>query len=308
MNPVINVEGLNRRYGKIQALDNVSLRIGEGDIHGLFGPNGAGKSTLIRVLSGITQPDSGLASIKDLDVVGEPTRAREMCTTVVEIPMLYGNMRLYDLLMFFCSMNGMNRKEAEDSMMEAVHITSIGDIMDKRFSRMSLGQQHRVEVARAIATAKDIMLMDEPFIGIDIDSKKRLKDHFRRWVKEKKGRAIIFTSHNLLENEGLVNRVSFIFRGRLIDTGSIDEIKSRYLVAGYTLDVDDTSKAVSTLSGLQGVRIEKVEGKRIWLLLEDDGLLLEVNRSLAGSGVCINQLQRSGSMEDVFTKLLEVNG
>ena len=307
MDETITTRGLRKNYKKIKALDDVSIRILEGEIHGLFGPNGAGKSTLIRVISGITRPDSGSARIKDLDVLKYPTRAREYCTIIVEIPKLYAHMKLYDLLMYFCSVNGMGKEEAEERILEAVDVCSIGDILRKKFANMSLGQQHRVEVARAIATSRDIILMDEPFIGIDIDTKRRLKEYFRNWVRKEKGRSILFTSHNLLENEGFVNRISFIFNGGIRDTGSVSDIKAKYLKAGFTLEVDNPKRAVEIISGLEGVEVDKVEEGRVYVLMEDEKLMKEVNQNLLGADVMITQLSRTGSMEDVFSQLVEVS-
>ncbi|MCU0799908.1 MAG: ABC transporter ATP-binding protein [Candidatus Thermoplasmatota archaeon] len=305
MIPLILTRDLCKSYAKVKALDHVSLSIVEGSILGLFGANGAGKSTLIRVLSGITRPDSGSVMVKGVDVVQNPTLVRDVCSTIVEIPNFSKGMRLYDLLEYYYGLSGEEPSEMEERLKEAVYVTGTGDVLDKKFGRMSLGQQHRAEIARAIATSKDIMLLDEPFIGIDVETKKKLKDHFRKWVDERPGRAIIFTSHNLLENEEFVNSISFIKEGRIMDSGTLDYFKNKYLKASYVFEVDDISSAIITLQSLKDVQIDKFEGNNIYLTLKEEKMVKIVNKELSLRNVGILQFKRTGSVEDVFSHIME---
>ncbi len=303
MTIIIEIKGLSKSYGKIQALKDVDLEIRDGEVHGVFGANGAGKSTLIKVLAGVTRPDSGLVEVKGLQVTDKPHEVRAICTPIEEIPMMYRTMKLYELLSMYCESIGMTRDTMDERMCEALYTTDIGDIIEKKFGNMSLGQQHRSEVARAIATGRDILLMDEPFIGIDIETKKRLKDHFKEWVKAKKGRAIIFTSHNLLENEDFVDHLTFLSQGAVRDTDTVEAIRARYLKTGFAIVVDDLEKAVLIVQDIEGIKIDKVEGKTLHVLLKDEELMKPMMKELALNDVGVVESRRIGSMEDVFTEL-----
>lgn len=306
MNNLITVKDLCKEYGPIKALDNAHFSIEEGTIHGLFGANGAGKSTMIRIINGITKPDSGYVNVKGLDVIQEPDKVREFCTPVVEIPFLYKDMRLYDMLEFYCELNGIYGNEIDRRIEEALYLTGTGDILDKRYGRMSLGQQHRSEVARAIATANDILMMDEPFIGIDIDTKRNLKVFLRKWVKEKPGRGIVFTSHNLMENEGLVDELTFIMSGRTIETGTVESFKTKHLKPTFVMIVDNTDLAREMITKTDYARFDKEEGDKIWISFENDDDIKRLVKELAVNNVGINGIERSGSVEDVFSKMVEV--
>ncbi len=297
---------LFKRYDKVLALNQANLMVEEGTIHGLFGANGAGKSTMIRILTGITKPDAGDVSIKGVDVVSDPVQARSICTPVVEIPLLYKKMRLYEMLEFYCEIGGVKDEEIDERIEEALYLTGTGDILNKRFGKMSLGQQHRSEVARAISTSNDILLMDEPFIGIDIDTKRRLKIHFRKWVKEEPGRAILFTSHNLMENEGFVDIITFLMNGRTMETGSVDHFKNKYLKPTFMFELDDINSGILELQKMEHVKIEKVEGNKIWLSLQNEYQVKEMIKKLSINDIGVNNFQREGSVEDVFSKLMEV--
>jgi ABC-2 type transport system ATP-binding protein len=203
-------------------------------------------------------------------------------------------------------MAGVKKEEIDDRIAEAVFLTGTSDIIEKKFGKMSLGQQHRVEVARAIATANDILLMDEPFIGIDIDTKRRLKVHFKKWVREKPGRAIVFTSHNLMENEGFVDILTFIMKGRTVETGSVDHFKTKYLKPTFVFQLDDIENGILVLQAMKDVKIDKVEDGKVWISLTKEEILKEVNKSLALKDIGVLSFKREGSVEDVFSHISEV--
>ncbi|MGA1822507.1 MAG: ABC transporter ATP-binding protein [Thermoplasmatota archaeon] len=306
MKPVISVRGLRKTYGRVTALDNVDLDIYEGEIHGLFGANGAGKSTFIRVVTGITAPDSGSIEVLGMDVVSDHDTVRGLCTTIVEIPMIPPEMILYDILAFYCRVAGIVEDDIRERIAEAVSVTGIGDIMFKKFGKMSLGQQHRVEVARGIATAGDLLMMDEPFIGIDIGTKRELKNYFRSWVREKDGRGVVFTSHNLLENENFVDRLTFIKNGRIVETDRLSAFKTKYLKTRFSIEMDDIEKGVDLINEMNLGAIESQEGNSLIIQLQDEEMIKRINREMALRGVCVEQVVRLGNIEEIFSTLTEV--
>lgn len=306
MRALLGTRGLSRNFGPIIALDRVSLDIYEGEVHGLFGANGAGKSTFIRVVTGIIPPSAGGIDLLGVDVVADPEAAREFATTIVEIPKLYKNMNLYEMLRFYCQFSGMEDSEVDDRILEALDITGCSDIVFKKFGKMSLGQQHRVEVARSIATARSILFMDEPFIGIDITTKMNLKRFFSEWVRKEPGRAVLFTSHNLLENEGFVDRLSFIDNGRIVESNTIDHFKRKYLKPRYSIELDDVTGGIIALQNMNGVKIEKFEGDTIYIEISKGGAVMDINMRLAEKEIGVLQMTRIGSMEDVFSAVSEV--
>lgn len=306
MEPVISISGITKIYGPIRALDNVHLDIYPGEIIGLFGPNGAGKSTLIRVISGITKPDAGELNVKGINVIKDPHLVRNECTNIVEVPNFLKKKTLYDILSFYSQLGGIEPADMEERIFASAYSVGMGDNLFKNFGKMSLGQQHRAEVARALVSNNDILLMDEPFIGIDIETKKRLKDFFKNWIKQKPERVIIFTSHNLLENEDFVKRLSVLVEGRLVDKGTVFDLKQKYLRSKFNLKVDDTAKAIITLQDLDYVTIDSFIGNDIVIILESPEMMKAVNKALALDDIGVLKFDQEGTMEDVFTSITGV--
>ncbi len=224
---MIKVKGLVKKFGPVTAVDNISFEIGKGEIFGLLGENGAGKTTTLRMLATMLVPTSGSAEMDGCDVVREPEKVRA-CIGVL----FGGETGLYDRLTaaeniaYFAELNDMEHSGIKARINELSGIFGMQEYINKRASRLSKGMKQKVAFARSIVHNPDIMLFDEPTSGLDVSAVREVHEFILKCRAE--GKTIIFSSHSMAEVEKLCDRIGVIHKGRLVDTGTIDDFKARY--------------------------------------------------------------------------------
>lgn len=222
---MILIEHLTKRYGSVTAVDDLSLAIEAGQVYGLLGPNGAGKTTTVRILSTLTNPTSGSASIHGCDVVTEPLQAKKQIGVVHQTlnfdPELTGYESLYIHGLLFGMESSAIKRKAEEMLEFADLVEMRGRTVDK----YSGGMKRRLSIARAMIHDPQVLLLDEPTVGLDAHTRRRVWELIRRLRDA--GRTIVLTSHYIDEVELLANRVAVIDRGRLIAEGSPGELIER---------------------------------------------------------------------------------
>src|SRR5881392_2889315 len=207
---LVQASGLVKQYPRIRALDQVSLEIKEGEVFGLFGPNGAGKTTCLRVLSGLTQPDQGSATVCGIDI---------------RVPYEEVTVRRY--LSVFAEMAGVPRPDIPAKVEWTMSLLGVTPHADSRIGKLSMGERQRTELARVMLSTARMLFLDEPFSNVDVSMRIGLRSILREWVS--RGGSILFTSHNLLESEAIVDRYAFLHLGRIIALGTARELKSTIL-------------------------------------------------------------------------------
>lgn len=214
------------RKEEFLAVDNLSFKVGEGEIVGILGPNGAGKTTLLRMLGGILTPTSGSIKIGDLDYEYDKNIVKK------EIGYLSGNTKLYnrlsprELLMTFGSLYDMTKEEVENSIDNIVKIMDMEDFIDNRIENLSTGQTQRTSIARCLIHNPKIYIFDEPTLGLDVISSKSIIDFMKR--EKNRGKTVLYSTHYMEEAEVLCDRVYMIHKGEFIAQGTCEELKSRY--------------------------------------------------------------------------------
>ena len=300
MSYVIDANGLVKDFKTVRALDDVSLKVGRGEIFGFFGPNGAGKTTCIRALCGLTKPTQGGATVLGIDVVRHPVHVRDNIAILSEETRFYEEMTPRRYLNMFGKFMLMSRSTRQAAINKAGGLADLASFMDRRISQMSQGQRQRVSLARVLMADAPLIFLDEPFEGVDIMHRKRLREYLREYVS--KGNTVFFTSHNLIEAEHIVDRFAFIHKGKLTAVGTADELKDKYLLPSFMLHVSDPQKAKELLES--GVRIDSikiVEGN-LYITLHKRADAPQVAKVLEQGGVDLFEMRTTGTMEDVFER------
>lgn len=224
---MIELKNLSKRFGEIQAVDNVSFTVNKGEIFGLLGENGAGKTTTLRMLATMLKPTGGTALLEGLDVVKEPEKVR------AHIGILFGGETgLYDRLTaaenitYFGELNDLDGKFIRKRIEELADIFGMKEYINRRASKLSKGMKQKVAFARSIIHNPDIMLFDEPTSGLDVSAIREVHDFILNCRSE--GKTIIFSSHTMSEVEKLCDRIGIIHKGKLMDVGTIDALKQKY--------------------------------------------------------------------------------
>ena len=297
---MIEANGLVKDFSAVRALDDVSLKVGRGEIFGFFGPNGAGKTTCIRVLCGLTPPTQGEATVLGIDVKKHPVQLRDNIAILSEETRFYEEMTPRRYLSMFCKLMLMPKSSRLSAINEAADLADLRGFIDQRISFLSQGQRQRVSLARVLLTEVPLTFLDEPFSGIDITHRRKLREFFKESVKD--GNSIFFTSHNLIEAEYIVDKFAFINHGKLTAVGTAEELKDKYLAPAYMLRVSDPQKAREMLDrSLRLISISIVEGE-VALTLQRRQDAPQVAKILVQEGIDLFEMRSMGTMEEVFER------
>ena len=221
MNESIVVTDLCKDYRNVRALDRVSLTVGRGELFGLLGVNGAGKTTLIKILSGLVSKTSGEATVEGLSVPRDMEKIKEILSVSPQETAIAPNLTVLENLRFFASVYG---KTDEENLRRIISTFSLEEVLNRRAKTLSGGWGRRLSIALALVTEPRVLFLDEPTLGLDVLARRELWDIIRAL----RGKiTIVLTSHYLEEIEALCDRVAILASGKLLDTGTVAEIKAR---------------------------------------------------------------------------------
>lgn len=219
----IEFKNVIKRYGKNLAVDNLSLTINEGEIFGLLGPNGAGKSTANKLLVGLLKPNSGEILVNGLDVIKNGIEVRKLLGLVPQELAIYEDISARDNVMYFGKLHGLKGKELKKKTEEALEITGLIDNEKIKPKKFSGGMKRRLNIACALVNQPKIIIMDEPTVGIDPQSRNHILDSVK--LLNEKGMTVIYTSHYMAEVESICDRIGIMDYGKLISLGTKEELK-----------------------------------------------------------------------------------
>ncbi|MGH7890209.1 MAG: ABC transporter ATP-binding protein [Thermodesulfobacteriota bacterium] len=208
----IIAEGLTKSYGNFQALRGVDLRVKKGEFFTIFGPNGAGKTTLIKLLSTLTKPTSGKITLANHDIKKEPDKVRSLIGVISHDPYLYENLSALENIKFFASLYDI--PQADEKAIEVIKQVGLESRVYDLVRTFSRGMKQRLAVARAIVHAPKILLLDEPYTGLDQHGS-RIFGEILKWLKSQ-ARTILMTTHNIEEGLGISDRVAILSGGRIV--------------------------------------------------------------------------------------------
>ena len=217
------VKDLTKKFKNIEAVKNVTFSVEKGEAYGLLGPNGAGKTTTIQMITGLFPPSSGQISIGGIDMIQTPKKAQDLIGIVPQEIALYQNMSARENLKFWGRMYGLSGQLLKNRVDEALELIGLTARAKDKVVTFSGGMKRRVNIAAAILHRPDLLIMDEPTVGIDPQSRTHILDTVRRLNVE--GMTVIYTSHYMEEVEYLCERIGIMDHGQFIAQGTISELR-----------------------------------------------------------------------------------
>jgi ABC-2 type transport system ATP-binding protein len=221
---IVRVDGLVKRFGDMTAVDGVSLAIAEGSIFGLLGPNGAGKTTTISMISCLLAPDEGDVVVDGHSVRNQSAAVRRVLGVVPQEIALYPTLTAAENLRFWGRMYGLSGKALSDAIEYGLKMAGLEEQAKQRIETFSGGMKRRINIAAGILHRPRVLLMDEPTVGIDPQSRNHILDTVRELNRE--GMTVLYTSHYMEEVEALCDRIAIVDHGRVIAQGSLDELRA----------------------------------------------------------------------------------
>jgi ABC-2 type transport system ATP-binding protein len=211
----------------ILAVNGVSFEIREGELFGLLGPNGAGKTTLIKTLCTLLWPNAGTTTIHGHDIRREPKAVRASIGTVLDIQMgWYGRLSCRQNLLFYAQLYGTSPSMLKERIRYVLDLMGLGEKCDEWQQKLSSGMKRKLDIARALISDPPVLLLDEPTLGLDVESSRELRKIIKQELCGKQNKTVLLTTHNMDEAEQMCDRVAVMHKGRIIAMGETDYIKS----------------------------------------------------------------------------------
>lgn len=302
---MVEIKEIVKYYGNIKAVDGVSFGVEKGEIFGLLGPNGAGKTTVISMICGILRPDSGDIRFEGNSVVKEPLVLRRVMGIVPQEIALYPELTARENLNFWGRMYGLSGKALKKRIDDVLDMMGLSDRANDRIDKYSGGMKRRINIAAALLHNPELLIMDEPTVGIDPQSRNHILETVKRLEGE--GMTVIYTSHYMEEVEYLCDRVAIMDQGKIIAVGGQDELRA--LVGGIdrvivelAMDREGLYENLKALNFVQGV---SRNGEVVEVLMHDARAhLVELISSITGYGGDIVSVKvEEPNLESVFLHL-----
>ena len=301
---MIRIENFTKSYGERLAVDNISFTIGQGEIVGFLGPNGAGKTTTMRALTGYFMPEKGDVWVAEYNMRKNPLEAREKIGYLPETIPLYTDMTTRSYLSFAARLRGLDREKSQQRIDEVVEICQLGDYIDVLTGKLSKGFRQRVGIAQAIIHDPEVLILDEPTVGIDplqvVQTKELIKELGRN-------RTILLSSHILPEVKLICERVIIINQGRIIAEDNIEKL-SNLLNSNHQMRLRIEGPADKVLGSLSKIgELSNVTFQDPYHLLEfEEGKQPHsaINKLLADEGWTLLSMEDvEMTLEEIFIKL-----
>lgn len=309
---MIEVRNLTKRYGPNTAVDNISFTIEPGKIYGLLGPNGAGKSTTMNIITGCLAATEGTVRVNGHDIFEEPLEAKRSIGYLPEIPPLYTDMTPYEYLMFVAEAKGVEYESTFRQVREVMELTELESVRDRLIRNLSKGYRQRVGIAQAMLGNPDIIILDEPTVGLDPKQIIEIRDLIRMLGQNK---TVILSSHILAEVAAVCENVIIISHGKIVADDTLENLNSHvspYDVLRISVRGDESAilDVLDSIGGIQSV--EKLTGS-------EDGVYnyrLQVSRdtdlrdtlffAMADKRCAMIELEReASSLESIFLALTD---
>jgi ABC-2 type transport system ATP-binding protein len=282
----IRAEGLTKRYGETLALDSLNLDVRRGEVYGYLGPNGAGKTTTIRLLLGLHRPSAGRAELFGIDAWRDPVAAHRRVAYVAGEPFLWPALTSAETLEYLARLHGGTDATYRNVLIERFKVDT-----DKKVRALSKGNRQKVQLVAAFASRPELLILDEPTSGLDPLMEMAFRDSVHE-AKER-GQTVFLSSHILSEVEALCDRVGILRGGRLVDQGTLDELRH---LSAQTIEVTFEGPAPK-LDGLPGVHVASA-GENA-LRCEVSGSVRPLIAALADQPV-VAMTSREPSLEEIF--------
>ena len=294
METILTIKNLNKRYGRIQALKNVSFEIKKGNVYGILGPNGSGKSTTLGITLNVVNATSG--EYKWFDGALETHEALKKVGAIIERPNFYPYMTAYENLKLVCKIKNINYSKIE----EKLELVGLIERKDSKFSTFSLGMKQRLAIASALLNDPEILILDEPTNGLDPQGIHQIRDIIKKVASL--GTTILLASHLLDEVEKVCSHVVVLRKGEILYAGLVDGMAANE--GFFELEADDNTKLKTVLATHPAVDKIAAEENKVLVYLKTDLKASDLNQYLFQNGITLNHLvKRKNSLEEQFLAL-----
>lgn len=300
---MIEVKEISKSFDQIEAVRNISFSIKKGEIYGLLGPNGAGKSTTINMLTTLLQPNSGEIFLNGNNIKDHRDESKMILGVVPQEISLYEDLSAYDNLTFWGSLYGISNSQIKEKVDKVLELVGLLDRKDDRISTFSGGMKRRINIASSILHEPKILLMDEPTVGVDPQSRNRIFEVIE--ALNTRGMTIIYTTHYMEEAERLCNRIGIIDEGKLIAQGTLDTLKETSGVNDVlTINTSDLSPDKKEII-LSSIKESVFENNTLTVLCSDLGKeVSSIITIIQNEGGTIESIDsQTANLEAVFLKL-----
>jgi ABC-2 type transport system ATP-binding protein len=303
--PAVETIRLHKRYGNVEALRGIDLRVEPGSVFGLLGPNGAGKTTAVRILTTLLRPDEGSARVAGFDVVRDAAKVRERIGLAGQYAAVDENLTGFENLAMVGRLYHLRRGYSRDRARELLSAFDLSEASDRLVRTYSGGMRRRLDLAAALVARPPILFLDEPTTGLDIRSRNRLWDGIEALVSE--GTTVLLTTQYLAEADRLAGRIAVIDLGMVIAEGTPDELKAR--VGGERLDIHlcDGQRGEEALTALAPIASDRpfLENGSVRVpVAQRRGTIANAVRRLDDAGIAIDDISvTTPTLDDVFLTL-----
>jgi ABC-2 type transport system ATP-binding protein len=305
---LIELRKISKAYGTVSALRELDLTVPEGCLYGLLGPNGAGKTTAMRILATLLAPDSGSVVVGGVDGLAQPRDVRQLMGYVAQEVAIDKILSGRELLQLQGDLYHLPRNDRESRIADLIDRLAMGDWIDRRCGTYSGGMRRRLDLAAGLLHRPRLLVLDEPTVGLDIESRSAIWQLLRQLVEE--GTTVLLSSHYLEEVEALADQMAIIDAGRVIAEGSPDQLKQRLGGDRVTLRVREFSNAdeathvralLEPLDGVRQVVVNRSQGFSLNLVIEGGAVIDQLRQTLEAAGLPVFALAQSRpSLDDVY--------
>ena len=309
---MIEVSNLVKKYGDHTAVDHLSFQIEKGKIYGFLGPNGAGKSTTMNMITGYIASTEGKVMIDGHDILEEPEAAKKCIGYLPEMPPLYFDMTVLEYMKFAADLKKIPRNQKDKQIKEVMDMVKITDMKDRLIKNLSKGYRQRVGLAQAILGYPEVIILDEPTVGLDPKQIIEIRDLIKS-LKQK--HTVILSSHILSEVRAVCDYVLIISHGKLVASDTPDNLErlaagSNSLLMKVKGEKDTIRKDLETIEGVTGVEMSYDSDEELWktkvFIQENVDIREKVFYAMAKANCPIYEMQvKRVSLEDVFLELTE---
>ncbi len=303
---MIEVSGLTKSYGSHLAINDLNFTINKGEVVGFLGPNGAGKSTTMKILTGFMAATHGTAKVCGYDVFESPIEVKKRIGYLPETPPVYLDMLVFDYLEYVAQLKGVEKSKIKSSVNRAIEQTHLGSVQKRMIQNLSKGFKQRVGIAQALVSDPEVLILDEPTVGLDPKQVAEIRD----LIKELKGKhTIILSTHILPEVQSTCERIIIINKGQIVAQDTLlnlSKIKSGS--RKVKLKVRNSNANISaTLKGIAGVlSVEKQNGGVEWTIdtEDNDEVIEQIAMQVIQSKWGLSEITSAkADLEDIFIKL-----
>jgi ABC-2 type transport system ATP-binding protein len=317
---IIEIDNLTKKYDSYPVVDQLSLDIRKGEIFGLLGPNGAGKSTAIRMILGLTEPTGGSVNVCGYSATEQPIRVKEKTGYLPEEVGFYNNLTGFENLLFTARLNRIPDKKAKDRIDHLLEMVGLSEESGKKTGAYSRGMKQRLGLADVLVKEPDLIVLDEPTLGLDPQGMKELLSQIHG-LSVNEGLTVLFSSHQLHQVQHICHRVGLFVKGKLVASGNIQDLSSGLfsespvvIEAGISLPDSRTGADNGTIGKLKNILLDLdgVSGvsfrENAYLIECDKDLSQVVAKSIVESNCGLISLQKKEyGLDDIYSKYFEAS-